>query len=294
MSEFILNDQDVDANDKYLSDKHPLKSLFSIKQCWTTPIGEIDINLPEDMRIALIEYIASKGYCTTMGTHKRTQTREFEENHYNLFDEKDNNEHIKKFEEYSSELIRYYIANGYNIGNVETFDIDARAFGNMQTAGRRTYPHYHHGFDGVMICYLTVGSEFVLTTDLEGTDDTQLVVSPGSSICRIPQTELKKIEDTSNEVKADYGSFELKVQDMPCEGDGTMLLQDPRPAINYPYNNKAQDYQPKVGRCVFHPAYVWHESNTYNTKGVRAAVVVNYRVLTHNNSGLVRPLSKPE
>tara|TARA_B110000495_G_scaffold90915_1_gene78543 strand:+ start:1328 stop:2212 length:885 start_codon:yes stop_codon:yes gene_type:complete len=291
-NEYVLSDQDYNEQDTYLTSSHPLADLFKIKHCWTTPIGEIKINLPEDMRISLIEYIASKGYCTTMGTHKRTQTSEFEENHYNLFDEKDTNEHIKKFEEYTSELIRYYIANGYNLGNVETFDIACRAFGNMQTAGRRTYPHYHHGFDGVMICYLTIGNEFALTTDLDGTDDSQLVVSPGSSICRLPV--LKDIEEKNNDVKADYGSFELKVNDMPCEGDGTMLLQDPRPAINYPYNNKAQDYQPEIGKCVFHPAYVWHESNTYNTRGIRAAVVVNWRVLTNNNSGLVKPLSFPK
>lgn len=291
--EYVLNDQDYNTQDKYLSEDHPLSKLFTIKHCWTTPIGEINLTLPEDMRLALIEFIAARGYCTTMGTHKRTQTPDFEQNHYNLFDYSDSNEHIKQFEDYSSELIRYYIANSYNIGNVDTFDIDARAFGNMQTAGRRTYPHYHHGFDGVMILYLTVGEEFVLTSDLEGTDDTQMVVSPGSKICRLPS--LEKIQEENNDkVVGDYGSFELNVKDMPCEGDGAMLLQDPRPAINYPYNNKAQDYQPRVGRCIFHPAYLWHESNTYTGRGVRAAVVVNYRVNTHNNSGLVKPLSNPE
>ena len=80
------------------------------------------------------------------------------------------------------------------------------------------------------------------------------------------------------------------IDDMPCEGSGTMLLQDPRPSISYPYSNKAIAFEPSVGKTVFHPAYVWHESNNYEGEGIRCAVVINFRVLTRNNTDLVKPL----
>ena len=58
------------------------------------------------------------------------------------------------------------------------------------------------------------------------------------------------------------------------------------------YPSSIKSKLPKVGTTIFHPAYIWHESNTYIGKGIRAAVVINYRVNTYNNNGLVKPLIK--
>ena len=284
---YVMSEEQLERQDKYLGG-HPLDGKLKITPEWVTPIGRIELNLPEAMRVGLIEYIASKGYCTTMGTHKRTMTIEFERNHYNLFDERDNNVHIKGYEEIASEMIRYYVANSYNVKNADQLDIECRGFGNMQTTGRRTFPHYHHAFDGVMITYLTLGGEFALTSDVEGNDDLQLV-APGSTICELQE---KVDMNVKYGTVANYADFDLKKEDMPNESNGALLLLDPRPAINYPYNSKAKDYAPKIGTTIFHPAYIWHESNTYIGKGIRAAVVINYRVNTYNNNGLVKPLIK--
>ncbi len=271
---YVMSKENLQSQDKYLGG-HPLDGNFILKHEWVTPIGQIELNLPEAMRIGLIEYIASKGYCTTMGTHKRTMTAEFERNHYNLFDESENNPHIKGYEEISSELIRYYVAKAYNVENADQLDIECRGFGNMQTTGRRTFPHYHHAFDGVMITYLTLGGEFTLTSDVEGDDDLEKI----------------NVQEKYGTV-ANYADFDLKKEDMPYETNGSLLLLDPRPAINYPYNTKAKDYVPKVGTTILHPAYIWHESNTFVGKGIRACVVINYRVNTYNNNGLVKPMIK--
>jgi len=287
MTGTVLNQEQLNKQDKYLGG-HPLDGNLKITPEWVTPIGQVELNLPEPMRIGLIEYIASKGYCTTMGTHKRVQTIEFEKNHYNMFNDSDNNPAIKGYQDISSELIRYYMAHAYHVENADKLDIECRAFGNMQTPGRRTFPHYHHAFDGVMITYLTLGGEFALTSDVQGDDDLQLV-APGSTICELKTNDI--IEERKGTV-ANYADFDLKKEDMPNETNGALLLLDPRPAINYPYNNKAKDYVPKIGTTIFHPAYIWHESNTYTGKGIRAAVVINYRINTYNNSGLVKPLIK--
>ncbi len=284
---YVMSKENLQSQDKYLGG-HPLDGNFILKQEWVTPVGQIELNLPEAMRIGLIEYIASKGYCTTMGTHKRTMTTEFERNHYNLFDDSENNPHIKGYEEISSEIIRYFVAKAYNIENADQLDIECRGFGNMQTTGRRTFPHYHHAFDGVMITYLTLGGEFTLTSDVGGEDDLQLV-APNSTICELK--EKISVQEKSGTV-ANYADFDLKKEDMPCESDGGLLLLDPRPAINYPYNTKAKNYVPKIGTTVIHPAYIWHESNTFVGQGIRACVVINYRVNTYNNNGLVRPMIK--
>ena len=277
------NDDSARIQDKFLNKTHPLAGHMKITPQWTTPIGELELNIPEEMRLGLIKFIASRGYCTTMGTHKKTQTPEFEANHYNMFEyagEDETSKHIRGFEKITSEMIRYYIANAWDIPNADSLRLEARGFGNMQTYGRRTYPHYHHGFDGVMITYLTVGGEFDLKENGPTPNDTELLMIP-------PNSEVEKIE---NQTVAQYESFDMKKEDLPCEGSGNMLLQDPRPAINYPYCNKAIAFEPKVGTTIFHPAYLWHESNNFTGTGIRAAIVINYRVLTNNNSGLVKPL----
>ena len=97
-----------------------------------------------------------------MGTHDDVGTRLFEQAKYNLFNEAKRNPIVAEFEGICSELMRYYIAKSHNIPDAENLDIEARAFGSMHTKGRRTYPHYHHAFDFVMIHYLTVGGEFDL------------------------------------------------------------------------------------------------------------------------------------
>ena len=316
----------VRAQDKFLNKEHPLAAHMKITPQWTTPIGELELNLPEDMRISLIKFIASRGYHTTMATHSKTQTPEFEKNHYNIFeyDEEDEySNHVREFEKITSEMIRYYIANAWDITHAESLKLEARGFGNMQTYGRRTYPHYHHGFDGVTITYLTVGGEFDLKDNGPTPDDAKLerlYVPPNSEIEKINnKNDNLASNDYSNQVEVSCrGSFRGKGASdsnngrstvyqgaggglngisrdsngltSHCEGSGNMILQDPRPAINYPYCNKAIAFEPKVGTTIFHPAYLWHESNTFTGTGIRAAIVVNYRVLTRNNSGLVQPL----
>lgn len=274
--------------DYYLSGEHPLNGAFDIQQAWTTPIGKIKMPIAEDMRKALIEYVASKGYCSTMGTHARTQTKEFEQHHYNMFEDSKNNKFIEEFENYSNELIRYYVANSWGIKDADQLEIEARAFGNLQTFGSRTYPHYHHAFDGVFVHYLTLGDEFDTTT-VDGKNFYEGValkeIEPGSTI-----TAMESGKDEA--LKASFGEDVMKNHPTMFEESGNLLLQDPRPAINFPYNNKAMSITPEVGLTVFHPGYIWHESNTYTGAGLRAAIIVNFRVLTKNNSEIVKPLDK--
>tara|TARA_B100000470_G_scaffold72642_1_gene55503 strand:- start:3836 stop:4048 length:213 start_codon:yes stop_codon:yes gene_type:complete len=61
---------------------------------------------------------------------------------------------------------------------------------------------------------------------------------------------------------------------------GELILQDPRPVVNYPINEKTHVITPKSGMAICHPSYVWHESNPFLGNGIRVAIVVNYRVLT--------------
>ena len=266
--------------DKYLND-HALDGHMKIKQTWASPIAELSLNLPDDIRMALIKFVASSGYGTTMGTHEKTQTPEFEELQYNLFNWSDENPLIAEFEVIASEMIRYYIANAYDIRNANDLDIEARCFGNMQKKGRRTYPHYHHSFDFVMIHYLSCGGEFDIKN--MGEPNEEFMVIPPNSEVEVMKPKV---------VGHGEGQFQISDKPLPCEGSGAMIMTDPRPAINFPYNQKAHSFLPKNGMTIFHPAYIWHSSNTFEGEGIRCAVVINARILTKNNSQLVSRLSK--
>lgn len=73
-------------------------------------------------------------------------------------------------------------------------------------------------------------------------------------------------------------------------GNNALLMSDPRPAISYPYWEKVKSITPYKGLTVIHPAYVWHETNVYEGVGKRAAIVVNFQVITHNYIELQRDL----
>lgn len=292
--------QDTVKKDKYL-EGHPLDSKMTIKPYWSTPVAELDLNIPEDMRVSLIKFVASSGYGTTMGTHDGVSTQVFEQNQYNMFSVAKENPIMAEWENICSEMMRYYIARSHNIPNADQINLEARAFGNMQTAGRRTYPHYHHSFDFVMIVYLTLGGEFQLINIGQNNEEVIPYIPPNSEVERmigsVPQAGNGNGNGNGNgharptmgkgDLKHDYSDW-----DLPCEGSGTFILTDPRPAINYPYNQKALAIKPEVGKAIFHPGYCWHESNTFTGEGIRCAIVVNARILTQNNSEIVLPLPK--
>ncbi len=64
-------------------------------------------------------------------------------------------------------------------------------------------------------------------------------------------------------------------------GSHALLLQDPRPAPNYPYWQKLEVIQPYQNLSVIHPAYLWHETNVYRGQGQRICIVVNFQVASH-------------
>ena len=58
-----------------------------------------------------------------------------------------------------SKVIRTYVTEAWQVD--PHVEINVRGFGNVQnTFGRRTAPHFHHGWDGVLAHYVTVGNEY--------------------------------------------------------------------------------------------------------------------------------------
>ncbi len=232
----IERNQSKEVNDPYAQGIHPIS--MEITDHWTTPLGEDKIEIGEELRKQLIQVIANDG------------------SNIFIYPNDDPNAHaIREFEKISNKIIRDYITEAYGITNIDDLDIEARSFGNHQVYGGRTYPHYHHGFDGVLIYYLTAGNEYVL-------DDNRYPV------------------DLDNNLKTSN-----------TDGSGNLILQDPRPSQNYPYCNKALAWSPVTGTLLMHPACIWHESNTFTGSGIRVSIVINYRILTKTNSTIVKPLS---
>ena len=238
----------------YYLNGHPLSSSFSIEDEWITKIGKVKINLPKETRKGLIRFIVQKAYSVDSDSQDQYTDKHF----YNMFEYSSTNTYIADFEKYTNELVRYYIANAWNVQDVENKIIKSKAFGNIQTHGQRTYPHYHHGYDGVFIHYLTLGNEFSIDKYFRpidySTDEGVSLVQHDD--IRAPTTHPKIFEQ-----------------------QGNLLLQDPRPSISYPYNRKAIPVIPEIGLTVFHPGYVWHESNTFTEGGLRVAIIVKYKII---------------
>ena len=303
-------------SDYYLKNsEHPLKDAFRFEDDWPTSIGQIRFKLPEEMRIGLIKNIAKHAYQSKYqtSTPDGADSEYTSRHHYNMFARPDGmvsyDESITSYEEISAELIRYYVANSWGVTGVVDMKIKAKCFGNIQTWGQRTYPHYHHGFDGVMITYLTVGEEF--TVDIECMKKNNWE----DFLIRIPKEEPqfnyepvmhrdsdgtlkqtigkggKRLEKKIPAAKIDVNTLmEKQTPKSPSthpkdfETQGNMLLLDPRPAISYPYNRKARAIKPEVGLSVLHPGYLWHESNPFTGSGIRVAAIINFNLGTSKSA----------
>ena len=217
---------------------------MNITQRWATPVAEFDLELPEAMRQQLINVLV----------HKEEERDKLEENspeffrfmqskrfyastHYNLFAEAGRHPEknaIIAFEQIACNAYRDYLRKAYDIEQAAELQISGRCFGNVQSTGARTFPHYHQSVDHLLIHYL----------------------------------------DIPDHNDPDLGKSHR-------HGTHSLLLQDPRGAINYPYWEKIVPIKPYTGKTVLHPAYVWHETNPYRGEGTRVCIVVNFQIISH-------------
>tara|TARA_B110000495_G_C22913740_1_gene533664 strand:- start:54 stop:854 length:801 start_codon:yes stop_codon:yes gene_type:complete len=256
----------------YSDEDHPLRPHFRYRpEQWGSPVAEITFPLPQWVRIGLIEYILKKNFTNNGDQHSDKKQDQYSSLHfYNMLCDVDKYEEIAKFKEYITEVIRYYCADAWSISDVEDIDIQAKSFGNLQLYGERTYPHYHNSFDGVMVTYLTVGDEF----DVDLNSNT-LLVNLKHNVVRKDYKELPKTLWSRTAKKTHNEEFEKH---------GNLLLHDPRGSINYPYNCKAISIKPESGMNILHPAYIWHESNTFLGKGIRVVIGTNFKITGGNKS----------
>tara|TARA_B100000470_G_scaffold72642_1_gene55506 strand:- start:6163 stop:6954 length:792 start_codon:yes stop_codon:yes gene_type:complete len=250
-----LKDEPLDTT------SHPLDNFAKIDQKFTTPFMESDTSLPEKMRKDLVKVLI----------HKETALSELKESnpefygmahskgfyattHYNLFDSVNEfpfaKDSILGFKEIACQMIRYYIRKGWGVQQADDMQLEGRCFGNVQQPGARTYPHYHQDINGVLVHYLKMGDED------------------------------KPLEEQMNK------DFEKSAR----HGGHTVIFQDPRPAISYPYWEKVHTISPRVGLTIVHPNYVWHETNPWLGEGIRVCIVVNFRIVSHGYNELLKPL----
>ena len=259
-----------------------LHDKLDVTHEWTTPIGKMDIYLPEIHRQVLIKIMTKQAIVFTEHTYnKKNKTAEelkqFNDSVYNLFDYANNDytplelSALKEFEKIASKIIRTYINKAWEID--EDVELKVRCFGNVQRSfSRRTSPHFHHGWDGVFVHYLTVGEEFNYPGFTEEMNEQLSVTSTRAKDGR------EKLDN-------------LDVQTSPEAYSGYLLFLDPRPAIRMPYNNKAKTIKPEVGTTLVHPAYLWHETQTHTKPGIRVAIVINFNITNRNYDELPTSLA---
>ena len=84
--------------------------------------------------------------------------------------------------------------------------------------------------------------------------------------------------------------LDVDMEKSPRHARHSILFQDPRPGISYPYWEKLAAYYPRVGLTIIHPNYVWHETNPWLGEGKRVCIVVNFRIVSHGYNELHKPL----
>lgn len=238
---------------------------MEIERAWSTPIAKLHLELPLEMRAALVHLLLKQEGVLTENTYDNKITKgtadSFNDSLVNLFDySKYGNEathrigqypsnmkylgYLQQFEQTASKLIRDYIEEAWDLDR--NSEIKIRGFGNIQrTLGRRTGIHHHHGWDGVFLHYLTVGGEKdLLSVELEDWD------------------------------------FYHKPYHTDYSGD--LIMVDPRGPIKMPYNEKGKTFKPEVGLTIIHPAYLWHETHTHTGIGTRVGIVINFNVVNKN------------
>lgn len=227
---------------------------MEIERAWSTAIGQLDLELPIEMRASLVRLLLKQEGVLTENTYdalnKEDGINAFNDSLINLFDYSNHTydskclESLQRFEQIASKIIREYISEAWGL-NYDS-EIRIRGFGNIQrTMGRRTGIHHHHGWDGVFLHYLTVGGEEdLLSVELEDWD------------------------------------FYHKPYHTDYSGD--LIMVDPRGPIKMPYNEKAKTFKPKIGLTLIHPAYLWHETHTHTGIGTRVGIVINFNIVNKN------------
>ncbi len=139
---------------------------MKITNHWVTPIAEFDLALPQPMRQQLMALLQRKEADRDKLSEsypdffRFMQSKQFyASTHYNLFAEA--NQHPEKNAILSFELLacnayRQYLRQALNIEQADELKLVGRCFGNVQTTGGRTFPHYHQSVDHVLIHYLDI------------------------------------------------------------------------------------------------------------------------------------------
>ncbi len=139
---------------------------MKITNHWVTPIAEFDLALPQPMRQQLTAVLQRKEADrdklseSSPDFFRFMQSKQFyASTHYNLFAEA--NQHPEKnailsFEMLACNAYRQYLRQALNIEQADELKLVGRCFGNVQTTGGRTFPHYHQSVDHVLIHYLDI------------------------------------------------------------------------------------------------------------------------------------------
>jgi hypothetical protein len=212
---------------------------MNYQQLWSTPIGKVQIDLPENIRKTLIQQVI-------FNYNRRTEAKEPIPSFMDLFDytqyvgdEKiDVFKAVYRFELIISKIIRSFVEQAWGMN--EKAELAMHCTSKVQAPyDMRIEPHRHNNVDLTAVHYLTTGNEFHY---------------------RPPDSTL------------DEGPY------LPNDYSGELLLLDPRPCITYPYNDKAKTIKPQNGLTVIHPGYVWHETHQHTQPGVRIALVINVEI----------------
>lgn len=231
---------------------------MQIRQLWTTPLAEFPMHISENVRQDLINVLIRKESEIDKMKEEEPDFHDFAKSkgfysisHYNLFNESE----MKKHPEEKESLL---------------------AFERSAVSSFRKF--------------------LSLAYNLEGAEDPAKVKLIGRCFGNLQRTGARTFphyHQTCDGVLVHYLSLGDGVdegwKESPRHGSHALLIQDPRGTPNYPYWEKLESIEPYVGLTVIHPAYCWHETNVFRMPGLRAAMVVNFQIVTNSYVELHEP-----
>ena len=124
---------------------------MNYQHLWSTPIGEIEINLPKLTRDALVQ-------CVTSGTNLDLFNYTEYASDSQIF------KAVYRFEMIVSKLIRDYVKEAWGLNENVSMLIHCRSH-IQQPHMKRVEPHFHYQADGTLVYYLTVGNEYFIENE---------------------------------------------------------------------------------------------------------------------------------
>lgn len=118
-----------------------------------------------------------------------------------------------------------YLKRSYGVSGIADLKIDARCFGDLQTKGERTFPHYHHTCDHVFVMYLHCGENRPTSMAVDRKGDGELLLLDPRHFSTFPfWDKVKQVRTFEGLMLLHPASVWHETKTMNADGERTLVV----------------------------------------------------------------------